>query len=73
MMKKTWIVWLTLMVCLLWANGALALSGSGSEADPYLIGNAEEYQEFVKKVNSGETAACAKLTGNIKEPLINHE
>ena len=47
-------------------DGAInRMSGSGTEADPYLITNAAELKAFADIVNSGEATACAKLTADI--------
>ena len=42
-----------------------ALSGSGTEADPYLIGTYDELKGFASRVNGGETNAWAVLTADI--------
>lgn len=39
--------------------------GSGTRNDPYLIGTAEQLNNFRDQVNSGNTGLCAKLTANI--------
>lgn len=47
-----------------WATAGLL--GSGTEADPYLIGNAQALRDFAAKVNSGEeTSAWAVLKVDI--------
>lgn len=47
-----------------WATAGLL--GSGTEADPYLIGNAQALRDFAAKVNSGEeTSAWAVLKADI--------
>lgn len=50
-----------------------ALSGSGTETDPYLISTADELKKFSDIVNgtgdyagAGNNAACAKLTADIQ-------
>ena len=47
--------------------GAWALSGTGTEADPYLIGTLADLQEFRNNVNNGNTYAnqYVKLTADI--------
>ena len=47
------------------AMDAVAISGSGTEQDPYLIGDYAALVEFAGKVNGGERAAWAKLTKDI--------
>ena len=47
------------------AAGNVGLTGAGTADDPYLIGTAEELKAFRDKVNSGESALCAKLTADI--------
>lgn len=42
-----------------------APSGSGTEADPYLIGSAEDLVWFRALVNDANSSACAKLTEDI--------
>lgn len=44
---------------------ALALSGTGSEDDPYLISDASQLESFRAAVNGGEYSACAKLVSDI--------
>ena len=47
-------------------SAAWALTGTGTQAEPYQISSAAELQEFAEKVNSGQnTAACAVLTADI--------
>lgn len=53
-----------------WAAGTKPRRGSGTEADPYLIGTAEELEWFRDHVNGDENGAshrtdCAKLTNDI--------
>lgn len=40
-------------------------SGSGTKADPYLIGTGAELAWFANRVNSGKITLCAKLTADI--------
>ena len=45
--------------------GQTKLSGTGTEADPYLISTADELKAFRDLVNGGNADACAKLTADI--------
>jgi hypothetical protein len=59
---------LLLALTLLAASPAKAqLSGSGTAADPYLIGSADNYNAFVSSVNSDvdAAAACYRVTADI--------
>lgn len=42
-----------------------ALTGNGTQENPYLISTAEDLATFRDAVNGGQTDACAKLTANI--------
>lgn len=54
----------SLLPTAVWATDG-TLSGSGTEADPYLIASADDLKAFRDKVNAGERTACAKLTADI--------
>lgn len=54
----------SLLPTAVWAADG-TLSGSGTEADPYLIASADDLKAFRDKVNAGERTACAKLTADI--------
>lgn len=61
---------LGLLPAVAWAAGTKPRRGSGTEADPYLIGTAEELEWFRDHVNGDENGAshrtdCAKLTNDI--------
>lgn len=47
------------------SKSAKALTGNGTQENPYLISTAEDLAAFRDVVNGGQTDACAKLTGNI--------
>ena len=73
MMKKLFAMLLMLMLCVGLASVADAEitsvqpEGSGTEADPYLIGTAEELYWYAKKANSNSAArkSYAELTNDI--------
>ena len=44
---------------------AYALSGSGTESSPYLIGSADDWKAFAEVVNSSTSAICVKQTNDI--------
>ena len=46
-------------------TAAWALTGTGTQEDPYRISSAAELQAFAKLVNDGDGDACAVLTDNI--------
>ena len=55
----------SLLPTAVWAADG-TLSGSGTEADPYLIASADDLKAFRDKVNAGDNSTlCAKLTQNI--------
>ena len=55
----------SLLPTAVWAADG-TLSGSGTEADPYLIASADDLNAFRDKVNAGDNSTlCAKLTQNI--------
>ena len=60
---------LSLMPATVQASPAFSGSGSGTEADPYLIATAQELVEFRDEVNASTNKStsklCAKLTANI--------
>ena len=45
------------------------LAGNGTSANPYLIVDRYDWENFVEKVNGGETTACAKLSADITTPI----
>lgn len=47
------------------SKSAKALTGNGTQENPYLISTAEDLVAFRDAVNGGQTDACAKLTANI--------
>lgn len=49
-----------------WATEMAQPSGSGTSADPYLIGTVAEFEWFANEVNvNGNTSICAKLTRDV--------
>lgn len=43
----------------------VTLQGTGTSNDPYLLSTKAEWEAFAKKVNGGETGACAVMTADI--------
>ncbi len=66
-MKRKFISLLTVicMVLGIMPQVAFGMSGSGTEADPYQIGTADDLFAFASKVNGGEKGAKAVLTADI--------
>lgn len=57
---------LLLAILLMLPKQALALSGSGTSADPYLIATADDWNSFTKMANEYATKGiCGKLTADI--------
>ena len=71
MMKRRFIQGLLILALLCGAvllahpTAAWALTGTGTQDDPYRISSADDLQAFAAKVNGGNTAACAVLTKDI--------
>ena len=49
------------------ADTARAISGSGTDGDPYLIGSVEDWNALADKVANGESSIHARLTANLND------